>query len=98
MVVDFELGDAIEACRVIGIDLESERFDAAAVLAGMQVELEHGARTPELDVTGNDPVLTAKIALAHLREIPDYYERLLRMEAIGEAAWAVSGDPDLGIV
>ena len=94
----FEIRDAIEACRVIGVDLESERFDAAALLSGMKVELEHGTRTPELDVTGDDPVLTAKIALAHLREFPDYSERLLRMEAIGEAAWALSSDSDLGVV
>ena len=39
----FEIRDAIEACRVIGVDLESERFDAAALLSGMKVELEHGA-------------------------------------------------------
>ena len=98
MPTPFTIEDAIEACRVIGVDLDSEGFDAAAVLGGMEVELEHGTRTPQLDVTGDDPVLTAKIALAHLREFPDYYERLDRMETVGHAAWAVTGDPDLGIV
>jgi Protein of unknown function (DUF5661) len=46
----------------------------------MDVELEHGVRDPATDVTGNDPVLTAKIALAHLNEFPDYYTRLEAME------------------
>ena len=47
----------------------------------MNVELEHGRRDPLTDVTGDDPLVTAKIALAHLREMPDYYTRLSRMEA-----------------
>lgn len=46
----------------------------------MNVELEHGSRDPATDVTGDDPVLTAKIARAHLEELPDYYARLRRME------------------
>jgi hypothetical protein len=52
----------------------------------MNVELEHGTRFPDLDVSGDDPVITLKIALAHLREFPDYYERLEVMEREGEAA------------
>jgi hypothetical protein len=36
-------------------------------------------------VTGDDPVTTGKIALAHLNEFPDYYTRLARMEADAEA-------------
>lgn len=95
----FTLTDAEEACRLIGVDLTDEAFDASDVLAGMLVELEHGTRTPELNVTGDDAVATAKIAVAHLREFPDYYERLERMEAQGSAAWAVAGEEDeLGIV
>jgi hypothetical protein len=45
------------------------------------VELEHGTRDPETNVTGDDAITTGKIALAHLREIPDYYTRLAVMEA-----------------
>jgi hypothetical protein len=52
----------------------------------MNVELEHGTRFPDLDVTSDDPVLTVKIALAHLREFPDYYQRLEEMEREGQAA------------
>jgi hypothetical protein len=43
-------------------------------------ELEHGRHDPATDVTGDDPVTTAKIAFAHLNEFPDYYTRLERME------------------
>jgi hypothetical protein len=54
---------------------------------GMQVELEHGQRDPRTDVTGDDPILTGKIALAHLREFPDYYTRLDRLETEAEEYW-----------
>ncbi len=46
----------------------------------MNVELEHRTRFPDLDVSGDDPVATAKIAPAHLHEVPDYYECLEEME------------------
>ena len=39
-----------------------------------------GHTTPATDVTGDDPIVTAKIALAHLNEFPDYYTRLEAME------------------
>ena len=52
---------------------------------GMDVELEHGLHDPETDVTGSDPIVTGKIALAHLKEFPDYYTRLKKMEAEAEA-------------
>jgi hypothetical protein len=47
---------------------------------GLDVELEHGLVDPSTDVTGNDPILTGKIALAHLNEFADYYTRLEKME------------------
>jgi len=47
---------------------------------GLNVELEHGRRDPATDVTHDEPLLTGKIALAHLNEIPDYYSRLAVME------------------
>jgi hypothetical protein len=51
----------------------------------MDVEYEHGSHDPQTDVTGDDPILTGKIALAHMKEFPDYYERLARMESEAEA-------------
>jgi hypothetical protein len=78
-----------EAKRVgdeIGVDWS--RFDLEQFRRGMDVELEHGSRDPETDVTHDDPILTGKIALAHMKEFPDYYERLERMEAEAEREWA----------
>ena len=55
---------------------------------GLSVELEHGARDPQTNVTDDDSVVTAKIALAHLKEFPDYYTRLAQMEAEADEFWA----------
>jgi hypothetical protein len=46
----------------------------------LDVELEHGLVDPSTNVTGDDPILTGKIALAHLNEFADYYTRLEKME------------------
>lgn len=72
----------------IGIDWATAPFDVEEFRAGMDVELEHGHRDPSTDVTGSDPVVTGKIALAHLNEFPDYYTRLLKMELEAEEYWA----------
>lgn len=66
--------------RVLGVERE---VDLEQLRRGMSVELEHGRRDPLTNVTDDDPLMTAKIALAHLREFPDYYDRLERMEAEG---------------
>ena len=47
---------------------------------GMDVELEHGSVDENTNVTNNDPLITGKIALAHLNEFSDYYDRLEKME------------------
>jgi hypothetical protein len=62
----------------------------------MEVELEHGRRDPATDVTGDDLLLTGKIALAHLNEFPDYYTRLAKMEEEAIAFWsgAVTFSPE----
>jgi len=67
-------------------------YDRNEVIRGIEVEQEHGPKGGmDTDITGDDPVLTAKIALAHLRELPDYYTRLDAMEEEGKAA--LSGKP-----
>jgi hypothetical protein len=79
---------AEEAERVgeqIGIDWRTAPFDLEQFRAGMDVELEHGTHDPTTNVTDDDPIVTGKIALAHLNEFPDYYTRLLKMEADAEA-------------
>jgi hypothetical protein len=83
----FTTEDAAAALAAAGINISGELYDLADVRDGMNVELEHGTRFPDLDVSGDDPVITLKIALAHLREFPDYYQRLEVMEREGEAAW-----------
>ena len=76
----FSADDARAAGERVGIDWNTSRFDVEQFRMGMDVELEHGRTDPATDVTGDDPVVTAKIALAHLNEFPDYYTRLERME------------------
>jgi len=74
---------ADEARRVgeqIGIEWSTAPFDVEQFRAGMDVELEHGLHDLLTNVTDDDPIVTGKIALAHLHEFPDYYTRLERME------------------
>jgi hypothetical protein len=73
-----------EAKRVddaIGVDWD--RF-ALEQFRAVDVEFEHGSHDPQTDVTGDDLIMTGKIALAHMKEFPDYYERLEQMEAEAE--------------
>ncbi len=74
----FTRTDALSIGTQLGIDWRL--VDVEEFTAGLNVELEHGTRDPATNVTGDDPVLTGKIALAHLRELPDYYTRLARIE------------------
>jgi len=64
----------------IGIDWTESPFDVEQFRMGMDVELEHGFQDILTNVTGDDPLVTGKIALAHLNEFPDYYTRLDAME------------------
>ncbi|GJQ59529.1 MAG: hypothetical protein D8M57_09485 [Candidatus Scalindua sp. AMX11] len=56
---------------------------------GLEVELEHGTRYEEANVTNNHPVLTGKIVLAHLKESMDYYKRIDVAEIEGDLLAAV---------
>jgi Protein of unknown function (DUF5661) len=76
----FTSEEARDAAEAIGIDWASSPFDLEQFRIGMDVELEHGLHDSTTNVTDDDPVFTAKIALAHLNELPDYYTRLERME------------------
>ena len=90
----FTAHDARRAGEMIGIDWPSVPFDVEQFRAGMDVELEHGLHDPVTNVTGDDPILTAKIALAHLNEFPDYYTRLARMEWEAERERQPEGSTD----
>ena len=80
----FTAEDARRIGNAIGIDWQTVAFDIEQFRIGLHVELEHGTRDPKTDVTHDDELTTGKIALAHLNEIPDYYTRLMKMEAEAE--------------
>jgi hypothetical protein len=74
--------EAKEIGGKLGIDWS--KFDVEQYRMGLDVELEHGLVDPHTSVTNDDPILTGKIALAHLNEFPDYYTRLEKMEREAE--------------
>ncbi len=76
----FSTDEARSVGEQIGIDWATSPFGVEQFRLGMDVELEHGLQGILTNVTGDDPVVTGKIALAHLHEFPDYYTRLEAME------------------
>lgn len=82
---NFTKNEAREYGEKLGIDWK--KFDVQEFCNGMNVELEHGGNDSITNVTNNDPLETAKIALAHLEEFPDYYTRLKKMETEAKANW-----------
>lgn len=80
----FTQDQAAAVAAGLGLDFEEVPFDVEQFRRGMEVELEHGRRDPITDVTHDDPMITGKIAWAHLREMPDYYDRLDVMEREAE--------------
>lgn len=63
-----------------GINIDWDQIDREQFELGLKVELEHGSQNPAIDVTHNDQIETAKIVLAHLLEVPDYYTKLKKVE------------------
>lgn len=82
----FTAEKAKEIGEKLGIDWS--KFDIEQFRMGMDVELEHGLRDAHTNVTGDDPLTTGKITLAHLNEYPDYYTRLDKMENGAKVFWA----------
>jgi hypothetical protein len=70
----------VEESRHIGnqLGIDWNKTSLAEFQIGLDIEMEHGLNDPYTDVTGNDPLLTGKIAWAHLNEFPDYYTRLIK--------------------
>ncbi len=75
--------------KAIGDQLEIswDEIDLAEFTMGLNVEFEHGMRYPETNLTNDDPKMTGKIAWAHLKEFPDYYTRLEKMEKDAKTFW-----------
>ena len=69
------------------LGLKWDKFDVEQFRMGMDVELEHGLIDAPTNVTDDNPLVTGKIALAHLNEFPDYYTRLAKMEKEADDFW-----------
>lgn len=65
--------DSMYAAKVLGITFD--KFTPKEFLDGINIEIEHGTINPNTNVTNNDLIATAKIALAHLNEFPNYYNK-----------------------
>jgi len=78
-----------EEAKKIGeqLGINWSKFDVDQFKRGMDIELEHGMRDPKTNVSNDDPLTTGKIALAHLNEFPDYYDRLEKLEKEAEDFW-----------
>jgi hypothetical protein len=78
-----------EEAKLIGeqLGVDWSKFNVEQFRLGMDVELEHGTRDAQTNVSNDDPLTTGKIALAHLTEFPDYYTRLEFMEKEAEQFW-----------
>lgn len=79
----FTTEEAREIGNKIGIDWNT--YDIEQFRRGLEVEMEHGSHDPQTNVTNDDEMVTGKIALAHLKEIKDYYTRLDKMEQEAES-------------
>jgi len=78
-----------EQAKKIGeqLGIKWDKFDIEQFRHGMDIELEHGTVDSNTNVTNDDALMTSKIALAHLNEFPDYYDRLDKMEEKAEEFW-----------
>lgn len=79
----------LDQAKTIGeqLGIRWDKFDVEQFRAGLGVELEHGSVNQTSNVTDDDPLVTGKIALAHLHEFPDYYTRLAKMEVEAKRYW-----------
>ena len=78
----FTMEDAIKIAKKLDIDFS--KFSKEDFLTGINIELEHGLISPATNVTNNDLEMTAKIALAHLNEFPNYYNHEYGLPALEE--------------
>ena len=79
---EFTMKDAMDVASKLGIDFDKVDFTAEEFLEGINIELEHGTVDGHTNVSNDDPLITAKIAMAHLNEVSLYYN-----EDIGLEAW-----------
>ncbi len=84
----FTREEALAVATHLGMNFEALKYDLEQFRMGLDVELEHGPRSPRTNVTGDDWNITGKIALAHLNEFPDYYTRLAVLEREAADHWS----------
>ena len=75
----FNKKDAIYAASILGIKFDE--YTLEEFLDGMNIELEHGRIDQLTNVTNDNIITTAKIALAHLNEFPNYYNPIYGLGA-----------------
>lgn len=78
----------------LGVDWN--QINLKEFVSGINVEFEHGTKFPETNITNDNKNLTGKIAWAHLKEFPDYYTRLKKMEIKANAHWKKTKDHETG--
>ena len=78
-----------EQAKTVGdkLGIDWSKFNIEQFKMGMEVELEHGKIDSNTNVSDDDPLITGKIALAHLNEFSDYYTRLYKMEKEADLYW-----------
>ncbi|WP_211316782.1 DUF5661 family protein [Oceanobacillus arenosus] len=86
-VKSFSKEEAAAIALLLGIDFNKSKFDLDEFWIGVNTELEHGKISSQTNVTDDNPLITGKIALAHLNEFPDYYKRLKVLENEAKAYW-----------
>ena len=75
----FKIEDAIIAAKILNINFDN--FSLEDFLTGINIELEHGTINKDTNVTNDDLITTSKIALAHLNEFPNYYNKEYGLKA-----------------
>ena len=79
-----------EASKILAIvNTEGMAIPLEDFRIGLEVELEHGTRFSDANVTNNHPILTGKIVIAHLKETMDYYRRIDVAEIEGDLLKAI---------
>ena len=78
----FSINEILRVARILNIDFT--KFPLSDFVTGINIELEHGLVNPVTNVTNNDLLMTAKIALAHLNEYPNYYNQKYGLPAFEE--------------
>ncbi len=69
----FNLNDVVEISNKLNIKFD--KFSVKDLLTGINIELEHGTINTKTNITNDNLEMTAKIALAHLYEYPNYYNK-----------------------